>query len=99
MNIPDREGNTPTHYAFKSNNIQIIIKFVHYGADLNIINKQGLTPVAYGSNDVNSKLNLMNSVSYSNGKTKFDNNANLNKKYPKIVEPEGRAEMILTERR
>ena len=41
----------------------------------------------------------MNSVSYSNGKTKFDNNSSLNKKYPKIIEPESRAEMTLTERR
>lgn len=92
MNVQCNEGNTPLHYAFGSNNEMIIIKFLHQGGDLNIVNKNGLTPIAFGSENILRKLNLIHLVSSTKNKNGFDNNASINKKYPKITEPEGRAE-------
>jgi len=70
----------------------IIVRFLHYGGDLNILNKNGLTPLAFGSENTLRKLNLIDLVSSTNNKNSFDNNKSINKKYPKIIEPEGRAE-------
>ena len=92
MNIQCNEGNTPLHYAFRSNNEMVIVRFLNHGGDLNVLNKNGLTPLAFGSENTLRKLNLIHLVSSTLNKNSFDNNASINRKYPKVIEPEGRAE-------
>ena len=43
------KGNTPIHMAFKAGCIGIIIDMIHNGGDLNIVNKDGHTPIAFGT--------------------------------------------------
>lgn len=43
---------------------------MHENGDLNILNNDGLTPLAFGSEITLRRLNLMNLVSSANGKDK-----------------------------
>lgn len=45
VNVQDEEGNTPLHYAFKHNQIEMIALLQRYQADPNICNIHGLRPV------------------------------------------------------
>lgn len=40
---------TPTHYIFKSNYIPLIMRFLNLGANLNLLTKDGLTPIAFAN--------------------------------------------------
>lgn len=84
------------HYAFKSNNEAIIVRFLNEGGDLNVLNVDGMTPLAMGSEKVLRRLNLIHLVSSAREPSSFDNNASLRMKYPKLIEPEGRVDFEST---
>jgi hypothetical protein len=73
---------TPMHYVFKSNELPLIIKFINLKGNLNKTTKDGLTPVAFCSQDVVRKLNLTHMISSALPEGKFDNHSILNRKYP-----------------
>ncbi|MFW5891011.1 MAG: ankyrin repeat domain-containing protein, partial [bacterium] len=65
-----KNGNTALHYAVAKQNYLLVLKLIDYGADVNIKNKSGLTPLGnslntlvreYNENDAASKtlLNLL----------------------------------------
>lgn len=63
---------TPLHYGFKSNNLNLILKMLTssvYPPNLNSVNSEYKTPLAYCSREVLKKLNL------EDGVTIFDPNA------------------------
>ena len=76
------KGNTPLHMAFKSKNIGIIVELIQNDGDLNVLNNDGNTPIAYGSDDILAKLNLNGQVAAVKQKgTQFDNNLGYNRRY------------------
>ena len=44
INYQNKQGNTPLHYAVSNNNLQIVKLLLEYGADVNIKNKQEISP-------------------------------------------------------
>ncbi len=50
------KGNTPMHLAFKCGNEKIILQFLEKGADLNVVNWEGHTPLAFGSQALLERL-------------------------------------------
>ena len=82
INIPSFDGMTPMHYIFKSNSLTLIMRFIHLGGDLNRLNSDGLTPIAFCSQETIKKLNLTHMISSSLKKGSFDNHSILNRKYP-----------------
>ena len=50
VNIQDNHLNTPLHWAVFYNNINIVKSLVENGADVNIENKQGMTPIDVANN-------------------------------------------------
>lgn len=81
VNVSSIDGMTPMHYIFKSNSIGLIIKFLNAGGNLNKLNSEGLTPIAFCSQDVMKKLNLQKMITSSIGYSNFDNHKILNEKY------------------
>ncbi|CAD8117922.1 unnamed protein product [Paramecium sonneborni] len=55
-------GNTPVHMAFYSGNQQIIIEFINRNGNLNILNMDNFTPLAFGTQELLSSLNLLHCV-------------------------------------
>ena len=47
-NVKDSEGNTPLHYAFNNKNIKCIEILLNNNANLNAVNKNGITPIMLG---------------------------------------------------
>ena len=56
------------HAAFGSGNIEIVMYLIGKGANLNERNKNGHTPLAYGTKNLLEKLNLKDGVCSSNRK-------------------------------
>lgn len=46
VNILDREGNTPLHYACSCKNIEMVDLLIKAGANVNKKNRQGFTPIS-----------------------------------------------------
>ncbi|CAD8206864.1 unnamed protein product [Paramecium pentaurelia] len=55
-------GNTPVHMAFLSGNQQIIIEFINRNGNLNILNNDNYTPLAFGTQELLQSLNLIHCV-------------------------------------
>jgi len=53
-----KDGNTAVHYAFMKRNFEIILILIDYGANLNELNDQRNTPLAFGDATLLKKLNL-----------------------------------------
>lgn len=62
VNARCENGNTPLHMAFRAANSHIIIQMLHAGGDLNLLNFEGHTPVAFGSPHILSELNMMHKI-------------------------------------
>jgi len=81
VNEPCSEGNTPLHMAFASGNAMIVIMLITKGGNLNLLNRHGQTPVAFGSESLLILLNLKSALATYQGSTsrrlpgEFDNNA------------------------
>ncbi len=52
------DGNYPLHLALKGGNIELIMLLVEYGGNLNALNKENHTPIAFGSQKILNRLNL-----------------------------------------
>ena len=79
-NLKCEKEFTPLHFGFKSNNVTLILKLLTssvYSPDLNVLNNDFKTPLAYCSRDVLKKLNLENGVAIADSNypsSTFDNN-------------------------
>ncbi len=49
VNLQDADGNTPLHYAAATGNLQAMIVLMSYGADANLVNHAGKTPLQVAS--------------------------------------------------
>ncbi|CAD8107468.1 unnamed protein product [Paramecium sonneborni] len=58
VNMPCKNGETPTFAAFASGNIVIINQFVSNGADIDKLNNEGKTPLCFCSIELLKELNL-----------------------------------------
>lgn len=70
------------HYIFKTNNFNLIVRCLSAPKtpDLNAVNNENKTPLAYCSHELLSRLNLEEGVvMVQNKKVQFDNNALLTK--------------------
>lgn len=65
-NFPCRAGRTPLHAAFQSQNEDLIRACIESGGDLNKVNGDGLTPLAFGTPRLLTKLGLMNGFAVEN---------------------------------
>jgi ankyrin repeat protein len=50
--------NTPLHIAFNTGNLFIVMLLIKRGANLNSVNKNGHTPLAFDKGNLLRKLNL-----------------------------------------
>jgi hypothetical protein len=69
--------NTPLHHIFKTNNVNLIIRCLcaQKTANLNVVNFENKTPLAYCTYDTLAKLYLQDGVlTVQNRKIDFDNN-------------------------
>ena len=58
-NVCDKNKlNYPLHLAFKCGNIALIMLLIESGSDLNSLNIDRVTPIAYGSKSLLKKLNM-----------------------------------------
>ncbi|KAM3143653.1 hypothetical protein pb186bvf_004149 [Paramecium bursaria] len=62
VNQPCSNGNTPLHMAFMAQHQQIIIDFINNKGDLNVLNDQNFTPLAFAHSKLLSQLNLKNQI-------------------------------------
>jgi len=69
INYQNEFGYTALYYAIESDNIHIIRLLIEKGADLNIVDKKGYTPLIYAS---------CHFCNYEMTKLLIDNNANVN---------------------
>lgn len=49
VNLRDENGNTPLHYAAATGNLRAMIVLMSYGADANVLNNDGKTPLQIAS--------------------------------------------------
>lgn len=83
-NIKCERDFTPLHYGFKSNNVNLILKLLTstgHPPNLNALNSEYKTALAYSSREVLKKLNLEEGVASvdPNASMVFDNNSLLQK--------------------
>ena len=65
-----KEGNTAVHYAFMKKNFEIILMLIDCGGNLNELNDQRNTPLAFGDTNILKKLNLDKGVCQLNSNHK-----------------------------
>jgi len=56
INIPDKIGWTPLHYAASHSSLKCISLLLEHGASIDAMNDQGLTPVDLAINRHSSKI-------------------------------------------
>lgn len=57
-NCKGRFGNNPLHIAFMNKDSAMIFVLLDYGADLNLTNNDGYTPLFFGSHELLHSLGL-----------------------------------------
>lgn len=58
VNMPCKDGLTPTFAAFASNNIILINLFISHGANIDMLNDDGKNPLCFCSIEILKELNL-----------------------------------------
>ena len=67
LNSSDKDGNTLLHIAGRNNDIATFLKLIENGADMNVANNEGKTPLQYTNKPIRSELIQL-----------LDNNADVN---------------------